>query len=143
MRKRQRNLKKPIPHGTSYGYNYWRCRCGRCRTAHALAVKRWWKAKTVHYRSYRLFRKYGITQADYDQMFRKQKGRCAMCRRRCKTKRNLAVDHCHKTNRVRELLCAPCNLHLGWYEANRRQVDRYIATHRNLARIAKAVRNGR
>lgn len=39
----------------------------------------------------------------------RQRGRCAVCQR----ERKLAVDHCHASERVRELLCYPCNIALG------------------------------
>jgi len=28
----------------------------------------------------------------------------------------LQVDHCHKTNKIRGLLCLPCNVSLGYLE---------------------------
>jgi hypothetical protein len=62
-------------------------------------------------RARRLLKKYGITTAEYDQMFEAQGGKCAICRRPPKRIR-LAVDHDHKgTGRksVRGLLCSMCN----------------------------------
>lgn len=53
---------------------------------------------------------YGLTVADYQRMHDEQDGRCAICR---KPSTRLAVDHCHRTNRVRGLLCKPCNLAVG------------------------------
>lgn len=55
-------------------------------------------------------RKYDITWADRMIMWKKQKGRCAICKRheRCFKKR-LAVDHCHSSGKVRGLLCFYCN----------------------------------
>jgi hypothetical protein len=54
---------------------------------------------------HRIRREYGITPEDYDALFRFQKGRCYICRRKPRTKR-LAVDHDHRTGQVRGLLCA-------------------------------------
>jgi hypothetical protein len=45
-----------------------------------------------------------FTEDDYKKLFEKQGGRCRICGRRSVTKR-LAVDHDHKTMRVRGLLC--------------------------------------
>jgi len=56
---------------------------------------------------------FGITLAEYDEMFRKQNGVCAICKLPEITRR-LAVDHNHKTGKVRELLCAKCNRLLGF-----------------------------
>ena len=48
---------------------------------------------------------YGITEDEYNALLRLQGGRCAICKRRPRTKR-LAVDHDHATGLVRGLLCA-------------------------------------
>jgi Recombination endonuclease VII len=59
--------------------------------------------------------KFGITIEQYEKMLQRQDGKCAICGRaetsrdaKGKIKR-LAVDHCHKTGRNRELLCLRCN----------------------------------
>lgn len=44
----------------------------------------------------------------YDQLFKLQDGKCAICRNR-PIKKRLAEDHDHKTNVVRGLLCDRCN----------------------------------
>lgn len=62
----------------------------------------------------RLKRRYGLTVADYDQMFASQGGVCALCKRSCIRERRLSVDHCHTTGKVRGLLCVACNLALGY-----------------------------
>jgi len=46
--------------------------------------------------------------ADYDRMLKRQQGRCAGCGGRPRKKR-LAIDHDHKTGKVRGLLCSTCN----------------------------------
>ena len=61
---------------------------------------------------------YKVTLEWYELMLREQQGLCASCRRpetiklRGKTKR-LCVDHNHKTQFVRGLLCSGCNAALG------------------------------
>ena len=52
--------------------------------------------------------RFGITEAQYQKMFEMQGGVCAICRRPPKTRR-LAVEHDHKTGRVRCLACFSCN----------------------------------
>jgi hypothetical protein len=62
-----------------------------------------------------VIRKYGLAPGEYDALYSYQQGRCYICRRaKGKTKR-LAVDHDHKTGKVRGLLCGPCNREvIGW-----------------------------
>lgn len=53
-----------------------------------------------------------FTAADFDALYRLQGGRCASCGNVSRTKR-LAIDHDHRTNLVRGLLCPGeygCNL---------------------------------
>jgi hypothetical protein len=56
----------------------------------------------------RLESTYGIDRAEYDRIFKLQGGRCAICRNAPATKR-FAVDHDHRTNEVRGILCKRCN----------------------------------
>jgi Recombination endonuclease VII len=56
-------------------------------------------------------RRYGISRADYDALFERQGGVCAICRKR--SKERLCVDHCHVTGMIRGLLCRKCNFGLG------------------------------
>jgi hypothetical protein len=58
-------------------------------------------------RNTRILATYGLTAEDYQRLFEAQDGKCAICRETRKT--NLAVDHCHKTEAIRGLLCARCN----------------------------------
>lgn len=44
-----------------------------------------------------------------------QNGRCAICGSAQK-KKSLSVDHCHKTGRVRGMLCQDCNFGLGKFK---------------------------
>jgi len=64
-------------------------------------------------------KKYGLTVEQFDEMMKAQKNKCAVCHKR-ETKRHpsgtlfdLAIDHDHKTGKVRGLLCNSCNRALG------------------------------
>lgn len=57
---------------------------------------------------------YGLTLEQYNEMFIKQNGCCAICgKHQSELKRSLCVDHNHVTNKVRCLLCERCNRVLG------------------------------
>jgi hypothetical protein len=59
---------------------------------------------------------YGLTPESHRQMLRQQKKRCVICNRKFSKIRWSNVDHCHKTNAVRALLCYSCNGGLGLFE---------------------------
>jgi len=62
----------------------------------------------------RLFKKYGITAQQYDEMFQKQNGGCAICGKEKNGKKmNFVIDHNHLTGNVRALLCTQCNAGIG------------------------------
>ena len=59
-----------------------------------------------------LWNKYQLTQEDWDGMYSKQQGLCALCLKSLDGIK-VCVDHDHKTGRVRGLLCNDCNHGLG------------------------------
>ena len=61
-----------------------------------------------HYDRLRLQR-YKITLEQYNQMLTEQNYCCKICNKKPETRRPLAIDHCHKTGKVRGLLCYNCN----------------------------------
>ncbi|WP_327251906.1 endonuclease VII domain-containing protein [Streptomyces sp. NBC_01244] len=73
-------------------------RNARCKTCRA-----------VEGRAGHLRRKYGITEGERDQMIADQGGLCCICLRAPA----VHVDHCHKTGRVRGVLCFNCNTGVG------------------------------
>jgi len=68
---------------------------------------------------------YGLDQAQYEALLAEQGGTCAICERperyvdkRTGELRKLSVDHDHKTNLVRGLLCGHCNRGIGQFDDN-------------------------
>lgn len=57
--------------------------------------------------------KYGITLIDFENMLKLQENKCKICKKH--SERILEVDHCHKSNKVRGLLCHKCNKGLGLF----------------------------
>lgn len=73
------------------------------------------KSKGSNYaKDSRLRNKYGISLEEYNRMFQQQEGCCAICgTHQSNEQRSLAVDHDHRTGKVRALLCHKCNAALG------------------------------
>lgn len=64
---------------------------------------------------------YGITVEQFDDMARAQGGVCAICKKPPAGTANhgvLHVDHDHITNKIRGLLCGPCNRAIGLMRDN-------------------------
>lgn len=93
--------------------------------ARANSVKNYKPKSFQKSRADSLKHKFGLSIAEYDAMVKAQGGKCALCRS-SDTGRNKPdkkwkaghwnVDHCHKTGRVRGLLCHTCNVRVGAYE---------------------------
>lgn len=96
-------------------------RFSRCRSrtdGRSATCKKCW---TPYFYNRRILADFGVTKSQYRQMLESQGGRCAICPaefgylRKGKPAK-LAVDHCHKTKKVRGLLCSSCNNGLGRFK---------------------------
>ncbi len=82
-----------------------------------------WKARGVR----------NFTTEDYEAIWEKQNGKCAICEREIRlygTNRNdgdACVDHDHDTGKVRGLLCRRCNLGLGFLGDNQEMVAKALS----------------
>lgn len=75
-----------------------------------------------------LKKKFGISEADYSSLLAAQNGVCAICGG-VSSDRRLAVDHDHKTGKIRGLLCNACNRALGVVETREgwlEHADKYL-----------------
>ncbi len=62
----------------------------------------------------RRMRKYGLTEQGFEDMWKAQNYRCAICKIETPSSgRNWHIDHNHTTGNVRAILCHHCNLLLG------------------------------
>lgn len=77
---------------------------------------------------HQLFAKYGITYEEYEKMLFHQNDMCAICggRQNHKNSEHLFIDHCHKTGKVRALLCHKCNLGIGYFGDDCQILERAI-----------------
>lgn len=62
-----------------------------------------------------LYKKYKLTKQEYDNLNLKQNFLCKICGLK-NNGRRLCVDHCHRTGKIRGLLCSKCNLGLGHFD---------------------------
>jgi hypothetical protein len=73
--------------------------------------------------------KYGLTRNGYREIFNLQNGKCAICGVDLEILgTNTHVDHDHASGNIRGLLCASCNLGLGYFEdkSKLRSAIRYL-----------------
>jgi hypothetical protein len=73
-----------------------------------------------------------LTHKDYQKLFIAQGECCAICLETDPSKsdyRNnrFTVDHCHKTHRVRGVICSKCNSFLGHFNDNIKTIENAIA----------------
>jgi hypothetical protein len=86
-------------------------------------IRKAWNRKAT------LKRHYGITVEQYERLFVNQEGKCAICGSDEAGRdghKNLVVDHCHQTDRIRGLLCHKCNRALGFFGDNKQSLLKAI-----------------
>lgn len=59
-------------------------------------------------------KKMGVTEEWFDETLKSQKGKCAICDKQF-DKIIPQIDHCHKTGKLRGILCFSCNTGLGHF----------------------------
>ena len=78
------------------------------------------RRKEIRYKNDRksyLKYKYNISEDIYKEMYDYRNGCCDICKKHIEY-RQLCVDHNHKTNKLRGMLCRNCNLALGSFKDN-------------------------
>lgn len=84
-----------------------------------------WQSLTVKERYQRnrvnRLRRYGLTPEMFEAMLREQGGLCPIC---LKEPKMLCIDHDHKTDKVRGLLCRRCNYGIAWFSDDIQQLKR-------------------
>ena len=120
-------------------------RCQACTRAWNRAYyHRSTKRRAAQRRNY-LRQKYGISLEEIEQIFEAQKGRCAICQRywkSCRKAQNsryddsflqyLYVDHDHRTEKIRGLLCNQCNCAIAFLEEDENRlphIKAYLRLH--------------
>ena len=120
---------KPI---TEYYVNNFGNLHGKCKKCYIKKGQE--RYDPVKKRDENLKRNYGISLKQYNQILEEQGGLCKICEtdnpKGRKTGRgnvtSLYVDHCHKTGKVRGLLCNTCNRAIGYIGENTDTLSRMI-----------------
>jgi hypothetical protein len=104
----------------------------RCKTCCLEASARRDKEEVAWSARVGRFRRLGIlvTEEDYQLRLAAQNGVCYICKLPPKEGTSLAIDHDHRTGKLRKLLCGPCNLLIGRIEARPEMLE-YIKEHSN------------
>ena len=105
--------------------------CDRCINISLLREGLTTRAEIKKYSD--IYRKYGLNKKEYNSLVKKQAGRCKICG---DTPKTFMTDYCHKTGKVRGLLCSSCNTALGCLKENPdniRKLLRYVNKHKKVA----------
>lgn len=98
----------------------------RWRKRNKLRLKTWRANNSERIYFHGIKHRYGLTGETYKAMLKEQGGVCALCKMPPGRFR-LCVDHCHKTGKVRSLLCGKCNSVIGWLETKQIDATAYIS----------------
>jgi hypothetical protein len=97
------------------------CGCLSYRTGKDSPNYKHGKSRTREYDlELHMMKNYGLDFKDYQKMLEAQGHKCAICGSPPPNNRKtrLAIDHCHKTGKVRGLLCDRCNRSIGLLKDN-------------------------
>lgn len=73
-------------------------------------------------------KQYGMTLEEYNILRESQLYQCAICEtHEDNLQKSLSVDHCHKSGKVRELLCNKCNTALGFINDDPHIAEKLLA----------------
>lgn len=91
-----------------------------CKPCNGAKSAKWKKENPERAKENDYKRKYGLSYAEYGHLLSTQNGACAICNTRFEDAQRgvLFVDHCHKTGKVRGLLCQNCNTAIGLLQDN-------------------------
>lgn len=79
-------------------------------------------------------RKYGITHEQFLKIRASQNNKCAVCFEDLKDGIYQHLDHCHKTSKIRGILCNPCNRGLGYLQDSVKNLEnaiKYLKQHKS------------
>ena len=83
---------------------------GNCKKCHQEYTRAW---------------RYGLTVEEMNGLLNVDN--CQICERKFKEAGRKVIDHCHSTNKVRGILCDPCNTTLGHLEKTPEIMGNFIS----------------
>ena len=98
-------------------------------------AREWYHKNKQKVREKQMFSKYGLTVEQYNSKLNQQSNQCKICEKIMDGLREPAIDHCHNTGNVRDLLCANCNAALGLLQDDPKimlKAAEYVTYHRSL-----------
>lgn len=69
---------------------------------------------------------HSFTLEDYKSMLDSQNSKCKICNNPLIKPKDIALDHCHKTGKVRGILCRYCNTGIGMLQDDTRILQNAI-----------------
>jgi hypothetical protein len=84
--------------------------------------------------TWRLRKHYKLTLEEYNILYKQQQGCCAICKKPFEKVPH--IDHDHQTGKVRGLLCALCNLGLGFFRDRPsllQEASQYLEAHETVS----------
>lgn len=88
--------------------------------------KKWYAQNVDKQRHATVKRTYGLSQLEYQQILDNQKNACAICGCALIGNKNKQVDHCHKSGKIRGILCLNCNSGLGRFNDDASLLEKAI-----------------
>lgn len=128
---------KPCPKGHN-GLRY--TIKGQCKECLRSSTKNKYKTNPEYWQEWRyknidkcksadIKRKFGITLIDFESMITAQQGECLICGVEFWSLniRDVAIDHDHKTGKIRGILCRKCNTGIGMFNDDLKVVKKAVA----------------
>ncbi len=94
-----------------------------CRLCRNQKQRNYYRKNPQWGRDQNLYTRFRIRRHEYNNWAAEQGNKCALCfkhetyiNKKLNAPNPLSIDHCHKTGKLRELLCQKCNTLLGMAE---------------------------
>lgn len=75
------------------------------------------------------FNKHGLSKEQIFDLIEKQNNKCALCAKPFQSMwgNDMHIDHDHETNKIRGILCMPCNVALGMLGDNEEGLSKALS----------------